>query len=118
MTGRKSSSIKVQITVLTSIFFSFSGFGYVNSKTLKVQEVVIYSYLLHGSDVTPSSYHAEKVGFTSFFSTQFEMSYPCNKYEQTMRSYLLSVSGFEDKAIYIYNKEYFPANKGSFSASG
>ena len=29
------------------------------------------------------------------------MSYPCNKYEQIMPSYPLSVSCFEGKAIYI-----------------
>ena len=29
------------------------------------------------------------------------MSYPYNKYEQTMLSYLLSVNCFEDKATYI-----------------
>ena len=29
------------------------------------------------------------------------MSYPCNKYEQIMPSYLLSVDCFEDEAIYI-----------------
>ena len=29
------------------------------------------------------------------------MSYPCNKYEQTMPSCLLSVNCFEDKAIHI-----------------
>ena len=28
--------VKVQITVYTSTFYSFSGLGYVNSKTLKV----------------------------------------------------------------------------------
>ena len=34
-------------------------------------QVVIYSYLLHGSDVTPSS-NSRKVSCALFFSTQFE----------------------------------------------
>ena len=45
------------------------------------------------------------------------MSYPCNKYEQIMPSYLLSVNYFEDKGN-LHNKESFPVNKGSFSALG
>ena len=35
MTGRKSRCIKVQITVSTSTFYSFSGFGYLGILDLK-----------------------------------------------------------------------------------
>ena len=41
------------------------------------------------------------------------MSYPCNKYEQIMSSYFLSVNCFKDKAIYII-KNLFQLTKDHF----
>ena len=62
-----SNRVKVQITVPTSSFCSFSGSGYVNSETLKA-----YHIYCMGLDVTSSSNCSEKVGFASFFSTQLD----------------------------------------------
>ena len=47
------------------------------------------------------------------------MSYPYNKYEQTMLCYLLSVNCFEDKAIYIIKNifqltKYYLVPEGEF----
>ena len=39
------------------------------------------------------------------------MSYPCNKYEQIMPSFLSNVNCFEDKAIYMI-KNLFRLTKG------
>ena len=39
------------------------------------------------------------------------MPYPCNKYQQIMPSFLLSINCFEDKAIYII-KNLFRLTKG------
>ena len=62
---------------------------------------MIYSYLLHGSDVTTSSNCSENISFVSFFSAQFENLNDVNKHEQTMPSYLLSVNFFWYKAINV-----------------
>ena len=110
MTGRKPRRNKVQITVVTSTFCSFFGFGYVNSETLNIRScdllIFIASIRRHSHPQT-----AEKVSFASFFYTQFE------NLNDVIPSYLSSVSCFEDKTMYII-KNIFQLTKDHLVPKG